>query len=165
MNLTEPKIEKIVSSPSSANGSFRDVWFFGDIVIKKDRDNTYSNVGCRAEYQNFLKFSKMEATFELDGQKWSLRFPETSMIGDYLIMQRIPFPDASPEHCDDCEPIEEDFGGGVYYTHGGWGCFLEELEEAVDEACRDNFGIQDMHSLNFKYDIDNRTVWLIDFAA
>lgn len=160
--LDHHQIEKVVSAPSDDAGSFRNVWFFGDIVIKKDKDNTRIGAGCRSEYNRSKEL--FDTTFEFRGETWSLRFPETSMVGDYLIMERIYGESASAEFCTDCNPFYENEDGYPYWDHTGNDCFTVELDSIVDEICW-GLEIYDMHDLNWRFDRELRTVWVVDFAG
>lgn len=160
--LDRHQIEKVVSAPSDAVGSFRNVWFFGDIVIKKDNCETVGRSGCRYEYERSKILS--DTTFEFRGETWSLRFPKTSMIGDYLIMERIYGESASAEFCTDCQPAYKPDGEYSYWYHTDYYCFTDELDGIVDEVCW-GLEIYDMHDLNWRFDRELRTVWVVDFAG
>lgn len=161
--LDEHQIEQVIKAPSDAAGSFRDVWFFGDIVIKKDKKSTiHGHSGCVQEYERSKELS--DTTFVFRGETWSLRFPQTSMIGDYLIMERIYGESASAEFCKDCKPTYYEDGLWSYWEHTGEDCFTSELDAEVQCVCLD-LSIYDMHELNFRFDRELRTVWVVDFAG
>lgn len=161
--LDRHQIEQVIKAPSDAAGSFRDVWFFGDIVIKRDKKDTWGTAGCAIEYERSKELS--DTTFKFRGETWSLRFPKTSMIGDYLIMERIYGESASAEVCTDCKPSYENDGEYSYWYHTSEGCcFLSDLDNVVNNICW-RLGIYDMHDLNWRFDRELRTVWVVDFAG
>lgn len=155
-----PTIECVVRTlPPSASGWYRNVWFYGDIVIKCDNGNLMG--ACAAEYYNYLEFEDFE--FERGGETFYVRFPETVMIGEYLIMRKIDFPFL--KHADDFGCPDAPIGKTVcnYDEHRDshrHGILANWIEDELYDRCN----ISDMHTGNFKFDVYTNTFWIIDFA-
>lgn len=145
---------KATRSPSDVNGSTRDVWFFGDVVIKQNLPSQYNNTNYnQLEYDNYLKFSP--ATFEHKGATWTIRFPVTLLVGQYLVMDFIDLPECiNMERCkNSCQTYEE---------HDDE-CY-DGLLYAIESAAAKNYGLWDVHEGNYRVDWDTNTIWLIDFS-
>ena len=160
--LAPVEIERICRTDEpSDSGMYREVWFLGDVVIKRDNTDGRTN---QAEYNFYQEFTG--GHFTVLGHSWEVRLPKTEMIGDYIVMERVRFPKLevgaqSPIHgkweCNYCT-----------YNHAQWEheseCFANELLECLDYYMTNAWGIYDIHQGNFMYDIYTRTVWVIDFA-
>jgi hypothetical protein len=156
------KIKKIVSGEPSTSGYYREVWLFGDIAIK--RDDTSDGRINRMEFDNYQTFQ--DSMFSGEGGPIFIRFPETVMVGNYLIQKRITF-----RHLDDWDDCQEPVcveAAQTCNTNKQW-LAHEECKEGIllKEICRwmrNNYNIHDMHNLNFMWDDDTRTAWIIDFT-
>ena len=168
--LTVDGIEKVVrSGPSNASGAYRDVWFVGDVVVKRDEDHGETN---RGEVRNYEKFKAREGVYtrevpqsiawhngapkdRLGPNKWiayNIRFPEMFMVGDYLVAERVKFPHP-------CAEYKEKHG-----IRCGHMDICEECRAAYDVRAimRDEFSVSDMHGENFCYDAETNTAYIVD---
>lgn len=158
--LAPVEIERICRTDEpSDSGAYREVWFLGDVVIKRDNRDGRTN---RAEYEFYEQFTG--GSFDVLGHSWEVRLPKTEMIGEYIVMERVRFPKLEVGarrtwewECNYCT-----------YNHANWEhepeCFGNELLECLDYYMTNEWGIYDIHQGNFMYDIYTRTVWVIDFA-
>lgn len=170
LTLDPVQIEKVVSSPSDAGGSYRDVWFFGDIVIKKDDDDGHTN---RNEYEFYQTFQG--GTFMFEGEEWEVILPETSMVGDYIIMEKVEHPHlvVTFSECEFC--VRQTVRVKTYNI------FLQKMEtysykehdgrckgiafiQALDTYMSWYHYINDTHEGNFMVDAENNRVYFVDFA-
>lgn len=170
VTLDPIEIERVVSSsPSDTNGSYRQVWFFGDIVIKRD------NTGGRTNRNEFAFYEAFEgASFEFEGEDWEIVLPKTALIGEYIVMEKVEHPFLEIDgggNCGFCKMKKEvykhlDWEGKefshTYYTHADECCGIDFLF-AVDN-CMSELGIGDTHEFNFMVDAENNRVYFIDFA-
>lgn len=147
------EITKVVSGRSSAKGCSREVFIFGDLVIKKE----VGDWGNLAEIDAYHKFKPGEYT--INGETYSIKVPKMAMVGRYLVAERVPFPHlallgddyliAACAHNDNYEECED--------------CY--EIIRAVEDICADEYKIYDMHHENFMWDAATRTAWLVDIAC
>lgn len=170
LTLDPVQIEKVVSSPSDAGGSYRDVWFFGDIVIKQDDDGGSTN---RQEYDFYQSFEG--GSFMFEGEEWEVVLPKTSMVGNYIIMEKVEHPHlvVTFTECEFCFPRT--------ITTKFYNIFLKKTEtyshKEHDERCKGiafiqaldsymswNHFINDTHEGNFMVDAENNRVYFVDFA-
>lgn len=143
----------------SDSGMYRDVWFLGDVVVKRDNCNGRIN---REEYDFYQEFT--EGSFDVLGHSWKVCLPKTEMIGDYIVMERVRFPKLEI-YAQSTDKLECNY---CTYNHADWEhepeCFGNELMDCLDDYMTNVHGIYDMHEGNFMYDIYTRTAWVIDFA-
>lgn len=171
LTLDPVQIEKVVSSPSDAGGCYRDVWFFGDIVIKKDDCGGDVNEG---EYLFYCQF--IPSSFEFEGETWTVELPKTAMIDEYIIMEKVKYPHIElsdgKKGCDFCTMEKEthsyiDFAGNktirTYKRHSD-NCSGANFIVALDNHMSWEHEISDTHAGNFMVDIENNRVIFVDFA-
>lgn len=160
--LAPVEIERICRTDEpSDSGMYREVWFLGDVVVKRDNNGGHSN---RAEYDFYQNFTG--GTFDVLGHSWNVCLPKTEMIGEYIVMERVRFPKLEVMGRDRLtDKLECNY---CTYNHADWEheseCFGNELLECLDYYMTNVWGIYDIHVGNFMYDIYTRTVWVIDFA-
>ena len=150
------EIIKVVSGHSSSEGATREVFIFGDLVIKRDKGGYHFSANA-AEIAAYNKFVPGDHT--LNGITYSIKVPRMAMVGEYLIAERVLFPHIAVY--DEFEPVatcEHEYN-------------YEECEPCSDIAhyieyiCENIYGIFDMHPENFMWDADTNTAWLVDIGA
>lgn len=157
MQITE--IERVTSSFPSDYGCTRNVWFFGDTVIKVCK---YGNANIR-EYANFVENDGEIHGFEFNGDDWVVALPKTSMVGKYLIMEYISSPHGwANKDCPYCVNEDGSRDGASYDMH------INECVQMIHikvDLVANRLGLKDMHLDNYRVDWENKIVWLIDFAS
>lgn len=161
VGLDPVQIEQVVTSDEpSDSGSYREVWFFGDVVIKRDDNAGETN---RDEMDFYSNFDESK-TFDVQGHQWRVRLPQTAMVGEYLVMERVRFPKLETKYssteCNFCEPVRQPWGYAMCQDD----CFGYTLFRNLETFMSNQWNIWDTHSGNFMYDILTRTIWFIDFA-
>lgn len=149
------EIVKVTSGQSSAHGCHREVFIFGDLVIKRDKSSTgFSNLSEMEAYNNFVA-----GEHGADGSTYNIKVPSMAMIGEYIVADRVQFPHLAVYNeetgATPCEHEEE------YYLCGECTKIINDIEM----ICEREYDIYDMHSENFMWDADTRTAWIIDIAA
>lgn len=160
LTLDPVEIDRVVrDSHPSDSGCYREVWFVGDVVVKRDDNGGETNGDEMYFYETFTGGSFVTK----NGDVWEVRLPQTAMVGEYLIMQRVRYP--SLESCWDmgkcnfCTMTPDDWR----YLHEET-CFGNNLHRGFSQYMQIEWGLDDMHTGNFMYDIYTRTIWVIDFA-
>lgn len=162
MNINADTIElaEVTRGVPSASGYYRSVWFFGDdLVVKRDHSD---HGACQAEYERYLTIH--DFSFRRNGELFHVRFPETVMIGDYLVMKRVKhefLKDAWSGECPD-KPAGSDYCKRQIHREEHRSGILEEM---IASELENRFGILDMHCENFMFDEKTNTFWIIDFAS
>lgn len=168
--LTVDGIEKVVrTEPSSASGAFREVWFIGDVVVKRDGNSGETN---RGEARNYEEFKAREGVYfceETQSLAWhngvpkdrlgpnkrhayNIRFPKMFMVGDYLVAERVRHPHPCAEH-------REKYG---FRCGNPVVCADCRASGDIQEIMEMEFGIGDMHGGNFCYDAETNTAYIVD---
>jgi len=162
MTITAENLDlvEVTRKAPSTSGYYRNVWFVGDdLVVKRDRfDN---GEACQTEYNNYLEFSDFD--FEIDNEVFHVRFPETTMVGPYLIMQRIKhefLKDMYSRECPDKPAGAYSCSYDDHYENHRSGI----LERAIETEMDNRYDITDMHCENFMFDRETNTFWILDFA-
>ena len=183
MNIDSLDVEKITAKAPSSGGAQRDVWFVGDLVIKKDQYE--GDHYCEAEYENYCAYIEETKPRKFRfGREWgTIRFPEMTRVGDYIVAQRakgehLPYQKAecpTPE-CKNSPTRCPKFRKRGHVAADCWDCYLAKWS-GHDKTCRygkimagvekyaaERLGLEDMHNENFLWDDATKTAWLIDIA-
>lgn len=162
LTLDPVEIDRVVrDSHPSDSGCEREVWFVGDVVIKRDDAGGETNRDEMYFYENFTGGSFVTK----NGDVWEVRLPQTAMVGEYLIMQRVRHPslevcwDLDAGKCNFCTMTPVDWG----YSHEET-CFGNNIYRGLSRYMDHDWGLYDIHPGNYMYDIYTRTIWVIDFA-
>lgn len=162
LTLDPVEIDRVVrDSKPSDSGLFRDVWFVGDVVIKREGYGSDINGDEMYFYDHFTGGSFVTE----NGDVWEVRLPQTAMVGEYIIMERVRHPsleacwDLDTGKCNFCTMIPVDWG----YTHEET-CFGDSLSHSFAMYMAHEWDLHDMHTGNYMYDIYTRTIWVVDFA-
>lgn len=137
-------------------GQHRLIWLMEDVIVKKNKENSYN----QKEFSNYQRVMAECGEFldkELVGM-WcnaTLRIPEMTMCGEYLIAQRI---DGEELSCEKHENVRQ------------W-CLVRMTLDAcghckvmsdVHRLSSHYLALHDIHEQNFFWDEKTRTAWVFD---